>query len=257
MTKNTDFLIHNIKLAATLASRDILSKYRRSMLGPFWLTINMSVTIVAIGLVFSSLLGSSMEEFLPFLAVGFILWTFIAGTINDGCSAFIEAESIIKQFPIPLFVFILRILWKNVFILAHNILILPGVFLFYSKSLSVVALLSIPALFLVLLFLSWIASSCAILSARYRDSALIVSNLLQVVFFLTPIMWMPSSLLTHRVKFLEWNPFYHLVELIRSPLLGQAPSLTSWFVILGIALPGCLFALFVFTRTRARVVYWL
>jgi len=257
MTKNTEFLIHNIKLAATLATCDVRSKYRRSMLGPFWLTINMSVIIVSIGLVFGSIFGSPMEEFLPFLAVGFILWTFIASTINDGCTAFIEAEIIIKQLPIPLFVFILRILWKNVLILSHNILILACVFLFYSKGLSVVALLSIPALLLVLLFLSWIASLCAMLGARFRDSAPIVSNLLQVLFFLTPIIWMPSSLSAHRVGFLEWNPFYHLVELIRSPLLGQAPRLTSWFVILGIALSGCLFILFVFTRKRARVVYWL
>lgn len=199
-----------------------------------------------------------MGEFLPFLAAGIILWAFITGTINEGCTGFIDAEGIIKQLPIPLFVHILRVLWRNLLILSHNILILPLVLLVMGKGLSFAVLLAIPGVLLVILCLSWVAFLFAMLCARYRDLPQIVASVLQVAFYLTPIIWMPSLLPDRAgVVFLVLNPFYHLLELIRGPLLGQVPSLNSWIVVAGITVFGWLFTLFVFSRLRKRVAYWL
>lgn len=247
-----------LPLVFILGWQDIRGRYRRSAIGPFWLTISMGLMIACIGLVFGQIFSTPMKEYLPFLAVGIILWGFMTGIINEGCMAFIEAEGIIKQLPIPLFVHILRVLWRNVIILAHNILILPLVFLIMGKSLSFVALWAILGLSLVVLCLSWIALFFAILCARYRDLSQIVLSLLQVAFYLTPIMWMPS-LLPNRfsVVLLDLNPFYHMLELIRAPLLGQIPELTSWAVVAAITLLGWLFVILVFSRLHKRVAYWL
>jgi lipopolysaccharide transport system permease protein len=249
---------HRLSLVATLGWHDIRGRYRRSAIGPFWLTISMGVMIASIGIVFGQIFKTPMDEYLPFLAAGIILWTFIAGTINEGCTGFIEAEGMIKQLPIPLFVHILRVLWRNLLILAHNILILPLVLLIMGRGIRLEALLAIPGLLLVVMCLSWVALLFAMLCARYRDLAQIVASVLQVVFYLTPIIWMPS-LLPDRMgaTFLQLNPFYHLLELIRAPLLGEVPSLTSWLVVMVIAIVGWGFTLLVFSRLRHRVAYWL
>ena len=252
------YQFQRLSLVAILGLHDIRGRYRRSAIGPCWLTISMGAMIASIGTVFGQIFNTPMEEYLPFLAAGIILWAFITGTINEGCTGFIDAEGMIKQLPIPLFVHILRLLWRNLLILAHNILILPLVLLVMGKGIGFEALLAIPGLLLVALCLSWVALLFAMLCARYRDLAQIVASVLQVAFYLTPIIWMPS-LLPDRMgaTFLQLNPFFHLLELIRAPLLGVVPSFTSWLVVLVIAVVGWGFTLLVFSRLRYRVVYWL
>ena len=251
-------MISHVSLALTLGSHDIRGRYRRSMIGPFWLTISMGVMIGTIGIVFGQIFKTPMDEFLPFLAGGIILWAFITGTINEGCNGFIDVEAMIKELPIPFFVHILRVVWRNLLILAHNILILPMVLFLVGKGIDLEVFLAIPGLLLVSLCLSWVAFLLAMLCARYRDLAQIVASVLQVAFYLTPIIWMPS-LLPNRMgaTFLQFNPFYHLLELIRAPLLGVVPGVTSWLVVLAIAIIGWGFTLLVFSRLRHRVAYWL
>jgi ABC-type polysaccharide/polyol phosphate export permease len=249
---------HKLSLVSNLGWHDIRGRYRRSVIGPFWLTISMGVLIACIGLVFGQIFKTPMDEFLPFLAVGIILWAFITGTINEGCSGFIDAEGMIKQLPIPLFVHILRVLWRNLLILAHNILILPLVMLIVGKDTGFEFLLAIPGIILLSFCLSWIALLFAMICTRYRDLAQIIASVLQVTFYLTPIIWMPSHL-SDRVSatIIQFNPFYHLLELIRAPLLGVVPSLASWLVVLVMAVVGWGFTLLVFSRLRHRVAYWL
>lgn len=248
----------SVYISFILARQDLRGRYRRSVIGPFWITISMGVMIASIGIVFGAIFNTPMDEYLPSLAVGIIVWTFITGMISEGCLGFIDAEGMIKQLPIPLFVYILRVLWRNLLILAHNILILPLVLLVMGKGIGLEALLAIPALLLVSLCLSWVALLFAMLCARYRDLPQIVSSVLQVAFYLTPIIW-SSSLLPDRLgsTFLQLNPFFHLLELIRAPLLGVVPSLTSLLVVLVIAVLGWGFTLLTFSRLRHRVAYWL
>jgi len=258
MTWYKSFGLDRLSLVATLGWQDIRGRYRRSALGPFWLTISMGVMIASIGLVFGQIFKTPMDEYLPFLTIGIILWAFITDTINQGCTGFIDAEGIIKQLPIPFFVHIMRVVWRNLLILAHNILIFPLVLLIMGKGLTPMAFLVIPGLLLVVLCLSWLAFLLAMLCARYRDLPQLIASVLLVAFYLTPIMWMPT-LLPDRlgVTFLQLNPFYQMLELIRAPLLGTFPSLTSWLVVLSIALVGGGLTLSVFSHLRRRVAYWL
>lgn len=256
--KSELFSLNHISLGLLLGWSDILSRYRRSVIGPFWLTISMGVMISCIGLVFGGLFNTPMGDYFPFLAAGLILWTFIVGTLNDGCLGFISAEGIIKQLPVPLFVYVIRVVWRNLLMLAHHILILPLVLVILGWSFSPITLLVIPALILVLLFLSSLVFLLAIVCARYRDLPQIVANVLQVGFYLTPIIWMPA-LLPKRLGslILDWNPFYHLVELLRAPLLASVPTLTSWLVVALITILGWSLTLLLISRTKHRIVYWL
>jgi lipopolysaccharide transport system permease protein len=250
--------ISRYSLAGTLGWQDVKQRYRRSKFGPFWLTISMAVLIGALGLVFGSIFKTPMQEMLPFLALGIILWTFVSTVIIEGCTAFVQAEAIIKQLPIPLFTHVMRVIWRNAIILAHNIVIVPIIFLIFLKPIGFVALLAIPGLILSTLTLSWVAFLAAILCTRYRDLSQIVVSVLQVAFYLTPIIWMPN-MLTGRSSFifLEMNPFFHLIEVIREPLLGSAPSLNNWLVSLAMAALGWLMTLWVYGKYKNRISYWL
>ena len=245
-------------LVGMLGWQDVRQRYRRSAMGPFWLTISMGVMIGTIGVVFGQIFNSPMAEFLPFLAAGMILWSFISSIITEGCTGFIAAEGIIKQLPIPLFVHILRMIWRNVLILGHNIVIFPLVLLAVGKPLSLVALISIPGFILVVVNLTWIALILGVLCARYRDLPQIVGSIIQIIFYLTPIMWMPN-LLPQRagLYLLDLNPAYHLIEIVRSSLLGQLPTAMNWKVSLALALIGWVMALAVYGRYKRRIAYWL
>lgn len=250
--------VRRYSLVGMLGWQDVKQRYRRSALGPFWLTISMGVMIGTIGIVFGSIFKSPTDEFLPFLAVGLILWTFMSTVIAEGCLGFVAAEGVIKQLPLPLFIHLLRVVWRNLLILAHNIVIFPLVLIAVGKPLTAEAFLSIPGLLLVIINLCWIVLILAVLCARYRDLPQIINSLLQVVFYLTPIMWMPA-LLPERagVYLLTWNPLFHLIEIVRMPLLTGAASVLNWEVSIGLAVFGWAIALAVYGRYKLRIAYWL
>lgn len=245
-------------LVGMLGWQDVRQRYRRSAIGPFWLTISMGVMIGTIGVVFGQIFNSPIKDFLPFLAAGMILWGFIATCVTEGCTSLIAAEGIIKQLPIPLFVHVLRTLWRNILILGHNIIIFPLALLAVQKPLGLEALLSIPGFALLVLNLTWISLILGVLCARYRDLTQIVSSLLQIAFYLTPIMWLPSLLPQRSSTYLlDYNPIYHLVQIVRAPLLGQDVSALSWCVSGGMAVFGWGLAIMFYGYYKRRIAYWL
>lgn len=245
-------------LVGMLGWQDIRQRYRRSSLGPFWLTISMGVMIGTMGIVFGQIFKTSVQEFLPFLSIGIILWAFITSVISEGCLSFIAAEGIIKQLPIPLFAHVLRMLWRNILIFCHNFVIFPITLLVMGRHIDSVALLSVLGFILLLLNLTWISLLLGILCTRYRDISQIIGSVLQVLFYLTPIMWMPSSLPSASSFYLlDLNPVFHLIEIVRAPLLGHAPTETNWLVSIGIAIVGWGISIVVYSRYCKRIPYWL
>lgn len=250
--------IKRYHLVGVLGWADVRQRYRRSSLGPFWITIGMGVMIATIGVVFGQIFKAPLHDFFPFLTIGTIVWTFMATVLSEGSTCFISAEAILKQLPLPLFVHIMRMMWRNLIILAHNIVIFPLVLIAVGKPLELTALLAIPGLLLTLVNLSWMALILGILCARYRDLPQIVTSLLQVVFYLTPVIWMPKLLASRASMYLlDSNPFYHMLEIVRAPLLGQLPSANNWGVSAAMALVGWVATIAFFGRYKNRVAYWL
>jgi lipopolysaccharide transport system permease protein len=249
---------HRYHLIGTLGWQDVATRYRRSRIGAFWLTINMAVMIVSIGFLFGRLFGQPIDEFLPYFAAGQIIWGLLATSINEGCTAFSSASGIILQVRMPLFIHVARVLWRNIIIFAHNLIILPLVFLFFMKPVGWVALLAIPGFILLLLNVTWIMLIVSAVCARFRDVTQIVQNAVQVLFFVTPIMWTAETL-QGRVGalILNLNPFNSLLDIVRSPLLGQHPEMIHWVISIGLAVVGWIFALWFFGQRLKRLAYWL
>ena len=239
-----------------LGWQDIRRRYRRSKLGPFWLTISMGVLVAALGSLYGALLKVEMADYVPFLALGLIVWALIASLITEGCSAFVGAGAIIKQVDLSLSVHVYRMVWRNLIIFFHNAAIFVVVAILFSIWPGWLGLLALPGLALLCLNGVWAGLFFGILSARFRDVPPIVASIVRITFFVTPIIWMPE-LLPRRAGLLDFNPFFHFLELVRAPLLGQAPGLVSWIAVSGITFGGWLVTFALFYRYRWRVAYWV
>lgn len=249
---------HAFRVAWMLGWQDVLQAYRRSVIGPFWITISMALIVGTMGFVFSLIFGMDISEYLPYIAGGIVLWTFISNTIVEGCNAYIAGEAMIKQMNLPLFTHVLRVVVKNVFVLMHNLVIIPAVFLIVGLPISFTSLISVAGLVVVLANLLWIVNLAGFMSARFRDLPTIVASLMSMVFYLTPVMWLSSSIPSGDGKFvLGLNPFAHLLSLIRDPLLGDIPPLESWIVGILLAIGGTALTMFVVLSKRSRLPYWV
>jgi lipopolysaccharide transport system permease protein len=149
-------------------------------------------------------------------------------------------------------------MWKNLIILGHNLLIVPLVFLVFWRPVSPVALLAIPGLVLLVLNLLWMMMIVSVVCARFRDITQIVTNAVQVLFYITPVIW-SAEIMTNRVgsSLLYGNPFYSLITIVRAPLLGDMPSALNWTIAVGMAVIGWIVALWFYGNRLKRVPYWL
>lgn len=250
--------LRKYRIALLFGWQDIRQRYRRSRIGVFWLTINQVVLIAALGLIFGALFRASMVDFLPHIAAGLIFWTFISGTISEGCKCFISSQSMILQVRLPLFTHVMRLIWKEIIILAHNVVIIPVILIFYMKNPGWAVLLFPLGFVLVVVNLFWIVLVLGTACTRYRDLPQVVQNVIQVAFYMTPIMWTEETLPPRLAGILlDFSPFYHLLSLMRKPLLGEVPAMESYIVAVALALVGWTFALFFYGRYRWRVPYWL
>ena len=258
MSKSKSTIFHFSSLAFKLALFDTRGLYRRSVIGPFWITFSMAITATCLGFVFGTIFNAPMETLLPSITAGLIFWAFISNCMNEGCLCFVQSGALIKQLPIPFYVHVMRLCWRQLFILGHNFLVLPFILLFFGKSLSLLSFILIPSLLLITLCLAGIALFFAIICARYRDFTQIVSSLIQISFYLTPIIWLPSMVPDRAgINLLEFNPFFHFLELLRGPLLGSVPSMMSWIIVISITFVSWVIAIIFFFRFKDRLVYWL
>jgi len=240
-----------------LGWQDIKQRYRRSMLGPFWLTISTAVMVFALGFVYAAIFRQELAEYFPYLATGLVVWMFISGLVADGCNAFIASDGIIKQIRLPLATHAMRTVWRNLIIFAHNAVIILLMLLFLRPSYDVATfVLMFCGLCLLLINGTWVALVLATICARFRDVPLIVASFMQLLFFVTPIIWQPS-LLPGRQELVLWNPLHHFIDIIRAPILGTRPGLTSWLVVCAITVIGWGACFLLFRRYRRRVAYWL
>ncbi len=239
-----------------LGWHDIRKRYRRSLLGPFWLTLSMAVLVGSLGLIYGTLFGLDLQDYLPFLAVGLATWTFISSILNEGCTSFIELEPLIKNVRVPMSVHILRILWRNLIIYGHNLAIFVVVAIVFGVLPVAAGLLAAAGLALLLVNAFWIMLLLGMVCARFRDVPPIIASVAQLLFFVTPVMWKPE-LLGERRWLMALNPFHHLLEVIRAPLLGQIPGWESWAAAVLFALAGGTFTFLCFARFRKRIAYWL
>lgn len=239
-----------------LGWNDILQRYRRSLLGPFWLTASMAIMVIALGVLYAELFKTPVHDLLPFLCVGLLIWNLLASFLTEAGSLFTGSESYIKQIRLPYSAYVYRSAWAKLIIFFHNFVIYFGVLLYFQIWPGAAALLAIPGLALVVINGALASLWIGIVSARFRDIPQVIASLVQIVFFITPIFWKPDLLKT-RTYIADLNPAFHLIEIVRQPLLGAMPSEKSYLAVLLITAINLGVTGFFFVRFRSRIAYWV
>lgn len=247
------------RIWSMLAWQDIKLRYRRSMLGPFWLTISMAITAYTMGFLYAHIFHIELEKYFPFLVAGMLSWTLISTLVLEFTDGFILSDNYIKQIKLPYTLYMHRIAARNMIIFFHNIVVIIPVLLLYHSyaKIDLNTFILIPGL--AILYINCISYGLilAMIGGRYRDVSQIIKSLVQIVFFVTPVMWGPEVLGAKNQWVANINPFYAFLELIREPLLGRLPTMWNIVVASITTLIGLLISKKMFTKYRARIIYWL
>jgi ABC-2 type transport system permease protein/lipopolysaccharide transport system permease protein len=243
-------------LWSRLAWQDVRQQYRGSVLGPLWLTISMSVMVATLGVLYSQLFKVEIQEYLPFLAIGIIVWGLILGLVSDATKAFVANAEIMKQVPLPIMTHVFRLVWRNFIIFFHNIVIYVGVAIWFSISPGLALFWVVPGLLIICGTALAVGLILGMLSARYRDVPQMVMSVMQIAFFLSPIMWSPT-LMPERALIIDYNPIHHFIELVRRPLLTGMPEGWTFVMTLGTMTMLWAIAFFLLVAFRNRITYWL
>jgi ABC-type polysaccharide/polyol phosphate export permease len=202
----------------------------------------------------------SIATYLPYFCAGYISWLLFQTIINESCSSIIASEAIVKVMRVPYSVFVLRVLTRNLIVFAHNLTIFVLVALIFSTKVSAYTLLLPVGLALAAVNYLWISLLLAVVCARFRDVIQLVTNVTTILFFVTPVFWQPSQLDAApgaRYLLADANFAYHLVEVIRAPLLGQAPDPLSFPFLGAAAVVGFVLTSLVVRPFYNRIAYWL
>jgi ABC-type polysaccharide/polyol phosphate export permease len=241
---------------SALALQDIRLRYRGSLLGPFWLTISTLIMVSGMGVIYPLLFHVAARGYVPYLALGLIIWQLLSTLTVEGCDTFLREQSVILQVPVPFSIHAYRCVCRNFLVLAHNLAIVPLGMLVLDIPLSWRAFEVVPGLVLIAVNGLWISIVLGMISARFRDVPPIVASFMQVLFFVTPIFWSVDSLGRLR-PIVALNPFFAAVDIVRSPLLGAAPAPTSWLIMLLVTALGGTAGFMLFARFRTRIAYWI
>ena len=248
--------VTNWRLWAFFGWQDIRQRYRRSLLGPLWMALGLGVTIIGIGLLYAAILRTAPGEFIPFVASGLLAWQLIAGVLIESTALFQSGASIIKTTRIPYTSLVLRAFARNFIIFLHCIVPAAIAFAVYNKPVGINVVFAIPGLLLTSLNLLWMGLALGIVCARFRDVQQMIIYIIQVAVFLTPIIWMPTSLRPGSALIM-WNPFFHLIEAIRGPVFGNTLPLASFAFLSGMLVVGVLLTLLALKQYRSKIIYWI
>jgi ABC-type polysaccharide/polyol phosphate export permease len=237
---------------------DVLTKYRRTRVGIAWALIPTAVFIVVLGTIYGQLMSMALDDYLPFLCLGYMLWRFLTHVLNESAGIFRSHQAYIQQGRVTLTDYLLRMFAKASFYFVMTLPVLVGVFV-WSRSAHVLDLwtlmLTLPV-FAAAVFI--IGGHVAFLTARFPDVSEVINTILIFAFLLTPILWHPSHAPSGAMLglLMRVNPAFHLLEFVREPALGNSPSLYTIQYVAGFVLLGAASLSYIYGRYANRVPFW-
>ncbi|MGD0720741.1 MAG: ABC transporter permease [Roseiarcus sp.] len=248
--------ITRLPVALFFSWSDTKARYKRSVLGPFWLVLSTLVGVGGLGLIWGVLLKVDKAEFIPSLTIGLIIWQLISGSISEGAGIFYRQAAFIKDINVPSFFVSIQLILKQLINFCHNIFVFVIVMIIFPEHISVVAFLAIPGLIIVILNMVWIIQLLGYVGARYRDLEPLIVTFLPILFFLSPVVYRASQLgtLAHIMTF---NPLTYWIGLVRDPILGVVPSFQTYALAAAVTVAGWAAALWMTASRRHRLPYWI
>lgn len=239
-----------------LAKFDIRGRYRRTVLGPIWTSLNALLFILIIAAVYSKFWGQSVAEFLPYVAAGYFVWIFISTTILESCSVYFMSSAFLQAAPISPIVFNMRVVLRNLIVLCHSFVVYVFIALYAGISFRYF-LWIIPAVLLLAVIHVFVSIFLSILCSRYRDFEQVVTSIILAAFFVTPILYKIENLGGNAPIFLKLNPFTYMIDMVREPMMGRPPDWEAFIICASIACVGFVVAITAYIFTRKRLYLWI
>ncbi len=247
-----------------LVRNDLRTRYRGSIIGIGWSLLRPIAMTAVMCVVFSQLFGQSIRTYAPMLLTGLTFWAFITAVVNQGCQTFFHGESYIRQHPAPLAIYPLRTVLGAGFHFLLGFGVATAFVWCVNGFGNLPAMISLVPTFMLLFVIGWSLAVCmGVANVMFQDTEHLIEVVLQIVFYLTPIMY-PAELLAgklgkaHMAWLMNLNPFAVLVELIRQPLLkGEVPSLTLACLGAAVGLVSVLAASLTLLRFEKRLIFYL
>jgi len=279
----------NTRIWFALGLNDVVARYRGSVLGPFWITLTTAVFVLGIGLLYAGLMNVPVDRYIPWMTTGLVVWSLISQVVLEGADAFVAASDVLRQAALPAPLFVWRVIWRNVLTFVHQLPVLIIVGLWFGYLLHVRLGEAAIGFALVLINVSWFALAFAAICARFRDLKQILASLIQLLFFLSPVLWIPNEMrglsghptaaspvaqvlaLLHGptggeplhlrsvayLLLMALNPIVHMLDVLRGPLIGEPFHLHSVLYLLASALAGWAFTLVFLAKVRRRIVHYV
>lgn len=239
-----------------MAWSDIRLRYQRTVIGPFWMVLVSFISIVCIAVLGALLFKVRFTDFFPYVACGMVMWQYISMMITDSCMVFLAQMGLIKNVNVSLLSFCLRMYVRNTIIMAHSLVVVAFVLMFFHVSVNFSLLMIFPSLLIVSATSIALGIMFGFLCARFRDVLQLVQALIGILAFMTPIMWQPS-MLGDKAHLAYLNPLAHYIDILRMPLLGEMPPLSSYLVTLCFSGTLVLLSAWIYKVYHKRLVYWL
>ncbi|MGO8689842.1 MAG: ABC transporter permease [Thermoguttaceae bacterium] len=244
----------------SLVQIDLRSRYRGSLIGMGWSLLHPLAMTAVICTVFTTIFKTSVPSYGPFLLVGLTTWNFLTTAMNEGCQSFFRNESYIRQQPAPLAIYPLRVVLGAGVHLVLGLLVAIVISWCFHGFVNLAALPALLPALAMLFILGWsLAILMGVVNVLFQDTQHLMEVLLQVLFYLTPIIYPPQSLRgCHLGWIIAMNPLSWFFDLIRQPILaGQAPPLRLYATAAVAALVAAAAAGLVLSRIERRMIFYL
>jgi ABC-type polysaccharide/polyol phosphate export permease len=147
--------------------------------------------------------------------------------------------------------------YRNLLVLLHNLIIIPVIFLIFSVPVTFKILLIFPGLILISITSVWIVYVSAALCARFRDLGNALNSLMQLAFYVTPVIWKPGFVNAEHEWLIKLNPFSYFLNILRGPILGEPFSTFDWGLAIILTTAGLFLSIGFIGVYRRRILYWI
>ena len=238
-----------------LAWFDFASQHRRTLIGPFWQTIQLILLWAVITLLLGTAFGRELKSYAAYVGTGLVAWEIISSAISEGPRVITQGAGLIRNVPIiVLGLVVQKVAYFAFRMVFHLPIVLIAVFVF-ADGLGWTAILSVFALVIFLINAGWISLLFGCVGVYFRGIRFTIPALTRFLFFATPIFWYADSGLRYELS--QYNPLAHFITTFRAPLLGDPVPNLSWLVVLGSTIVGWAIALLVYRRVRHSIIFWL
>lgn len=237
----------------TFGAQDVFDQHTRTTLGPLWLLVNFYLYWMTIYIVLGQY--KQIENFGAYLALGLFVWSYMSEVISLSTSLFTREAALIKGTTLPYSSYVLQLFVQSVIRIVFSLVGCISILFFTLETITPLAMLSLTGLLVIVLTTPAVIMVFAITGAYAPDTSFLVTNILRIGFFLSPVFWLDAGGNVWRAALYFYNPFSHFIAIVRDPIWAGSFPATSMMICLAIGLAFWAGALCLLERNRNRIVY--